>query len=201
MGLRKGGRARVVGFKNGRVELNVAADIEADALVIAVGDESIGLLHVAPELLVLRSIKGQILLFPNSTLTGRIVRFAGGYLCGGENGILLGATMEDAWTQPGFDDHGDAYLRGLAKRYAPVLADEWGQGAFGFRASTPDGLPLVGPSATPGVWLATGARRNGWLLAPMIAETLAREMTGGPGEPAFAPGRFTAPLARTGSGS
>ena len=33
--------------------------------------------------------------------------------------------------------------------------------AAGVRAATPDGLPLVGFSRTPGVILAVGARRNG----------------------------------------
>ena len=61
------------------------------------------------------------------------------------------------------------------------------------RAATPDGLPLVGESGRPGVWLAMGARRNGWLLAPLIAQVLADQLAGGDGGPwaaAFAPGRF-----------
>jgi glycine oxidase len=43
----------------------------------------------------------------------------------------------------------------------------------GVRAATPDGLALVGRSAAPRVILATGARRNGWLLAPLIASAVA----------------------------
>jgi len=38
-------------------------------------------------------------------------------------------------------------------------------------------------------WLATGARRNGWLLAPVIAEALLDGLGGGAGEPALAPTR------------
>jgi glycine oxidase len=48
----------------------------------------------------------------------------------------------------------------------------------GVRAATPDGLPLVGPSAAPGVLLAVGARRNGWLLAPLVAKVVAAYVTG-----------------------
>jgi glycine oxidase len=49
--------------------------------------------------------------------------------------------------------------------------------AVGVRAATPDGLPLVGRSSTPGVWIAAGARRNGWLLAPLIAKVLTAALT------------------------
>ena len=61
------------------------------------------------------------------------------------------------------------------------------------RAATPDGLPLVGPSARAGVWLATGARRNGWLLAPLVARMLAAYLSDrdpGPYAGLLAPRRF-----------
>jgi glycine oxidase len=47
------------------------------------------------------------------------------------------------------------------------------------RAASPDGLPMVGPSAARGVFLAVGARRNGWLLAPLVARLTAAWVTGG----------------------
>jgi glycine oxidase len=46
------------------------------------------------------------------------------------------------------------------------------------RASSPDGLPLAGASAERGLFLATGARRNGWLLAPLVAETVVAAVAG-----------------------
>jgi glycine oxidase len=57
----------------------------------------------------------------------------------------------------------------------------------GVRASTPDGLPLVGWSATPGVMLAVGARRNGWLLAPLVADLVAAYLKGDNPGPDAAP--------------
>jgi thiazole synthase len=39
----------------------------------------------------------------------------------------------------------------------------------GLRPATPDGLPILGPSAIPGVYYATGHYRNGVLLAPVTA--------------------------------
>jgi glycine oxidase len=48
------------------------------------------------------------------------------------------------------------------------------------RATTPDGLPLVGASSQPDLVLALGARRNGWLLAPMIAAAVVEALAGRP---------------------
>jgi glycine oxidase len=53
-------------------------------------------------------------------------------------------------------------------------------------------LPLVGASHTPGVVLAVGARRNGWLLAPLIAAAVARCAAGADPvwpDPLFSPSR------------
>jgi glycine oxidase len=75
-------------------------------------------------------------------------------------------------------DAAAAALRRLAARLVPALEGAAFTGEAGVRAATPDGLPLVGPSALPGVFLATGARRNGWLLAPLVAELSASYLAG-----------------------
>jgi glycine oxidase len=65
--------------------------------------------------------------------------------------------------------------------------------AAGVRAATPDGLPMVGEARRPDVVLAVGARRNGWLLAPMIAEVVLDALAGRPRGAAaqqFDPARF-----------
>ncbi|PXA83940.1 D-amino-acid oxidase, partial [Caulobacter sp. D5] len=80
-----------------------------------------------------------------------------------------------------------------AVRLRPELAGASASIEVGVRASTPDGLPLVGESRTAGVILAAGARRNGWLLAPLVADMVAAYLTGAdPGEDAaaFDPRRF-----------
>ena len=66
-------------------------------------------------------------------------------------------------------------------------------GAAGVRSATPDGLPMVGPSSAPGVFLAMGARRNGWLLAPLMAQVLSDQLAGAAPAPwagLFRPSRF-----------
>ena len=64
----------------------------------------------------------------------------------------------------------------------------------GFRAATPDKLPLIGPSAEdPTVWLATGHEGLGITTSLMTAELIAAGLTGGTppiAAQAYLPSRF-----------
>jgi glycine oxidase len=178
--------AAVVGFAPGRADLSDGTAVPADALVIASG-ASRSLLGVAPDLSVLTPIKGHILTLAIETPPRRVVRFEGGYLCPATNGVLLGATMEVGREDTAIDEARVQGLLALARRYAPDLDHASATPRVGVRASTPDGWPLVGRAKADGVWLAVGARRNGWLLAPWVARSIAE--------------RITQRAARTGSGS
>jgi thiazole synthase len=88
--------------------------------------------------------------------------------------IIVGATSEDV----GFLPHNTASgIQGLHKRalgLCPTLAaypidEQW----WGFRPSTPDEMPILGPSPQPNLLLATGHYRNGILLAPATAQLIA----------------------------
>ncbi|WP_407318890.1 glycine oxidase ThiO [Isoptericola halotolerans] len=46
------------------------------------------------------------------------------------------------------------------------------------RPSTPDNVPLLGPTHVPGLHLATGHHRNGILLAPLTADVVVAGLTG-----------------------
>jgi glycine oxidase len=48
----------------------------------------------------------------------------------------------------------------------------------GVRGAAPDGLPIAGALPVPGLFAATAPRRNGWLLAPMVAEVVAAAIAG-----------------------
>jgi glycine oxidase len=84
------------------------------------------------------------------------------------------------------------HLRGRAVAVIPALAhwrldEHWA----GLRPASPDGLPLLGPSHRPGLFIASGQFRNGILFAPAIARLMA-DMLLGKAEPipAFDPRRF-----------
>ncbi|MGB6630088.1 MAG: FAD-dependent oxidoreductase, partial [Terriglobales bacterium] len=47
----------------------------------------------------------------------------------------------------------------------------------GLRPGTPDGLPIMGATPTPGYFVATGHFRDGILLAPVTAKLMGQMMT------------------------
>ena len=149
--------------------------LAADALVIATG-AALGLATLAPELSSLTPIKGHILEFAGVEIGPEVVRFEGGYICPTPAGCLVGATMEPGRADTTIEPTQVARLQTMAACYAPSLTKAPATARAGVRASTPEGSPTVGRSSAPGVWLAVGARRNGWLLAPQVAATLLREI-------------------------
>jgi glycine oxidase len=108
-------------------------------------------------------------------------------------GAVVGATMEEGRSDRDIDPEAVARLAAGARRLFPSLETAGIEARAGVRAATPDGLPLVGAGETEGVLVARGARRNGWLLAPLIAEVLLDRLAGRPASgaaAAFDPGRF-----------
>lgn len=153
----------------------VRARDEADVLVIATGARE-GLEAVVPELALLSPIKGHIVRVASAS-AGATVRAAGVYAAPG-SGMAFGATMEAGRGDVAIEEDKAGPLLAAGLRLFPGLRGAPVQMAAGVRATTPDGLPMVGASATPGVMLAVGSRRNGWLLAPLVAAMVAACVTG-----------------------
>ena len=176
------------------VAFSDGAAAPADSLVLAAGLAPTGFDPPPEELAALQPIKGQLASVTGAAPRGGpVVRGEGIYLVPRAAGPIAGATMEPGARDLSVDPDAVERLRAAAVGLYPDLAGAAAIGAAGIRAATPDGLPLVGESRTPGVWLAMGARRNGWLLAPLIADVLADQLTGGDGGPwarLFAPDRF-----------
>lgn len=93
--------------------------------------------------------------------------------------ILLGATVEDA----GFDKRTDANtiekLYRAAAKVVPKIGemrihDAWA----GLRPASPDKLPILGQTAMPGYFAATGHYRDGIMLAPITAALMTQLITG-----------------------
>jgi glycine oxidase len=96
-----------------------------------------------------------------------------------DGSLIVGATVEER----GFDTQvtagGVLELLREAYRLLPEVAEMELVGATaGLRPGTPDNLPLVGPGAIDGLLLATGHYRNGILLAPLAAQTVAGSLAG-----------------------
>jgi len=173
---------------------SVQARGPADWLVVATGADR-RLADIAPELSRLSPIKGQILRY-SDVRGGRIsLRGEGAYAVPAADGLAVGATMEAGRDDAEVDPATLAPLAAAAGRLFPGLAQATFGVSVGVRAATPDGLPMVGFSQAPGVILTVGARRNGWLLAPLVAQIVAALATGadvGPYARRLDPLRFAA---------
>lgn len=164
---------------------------EDGPLVVAAGYASI--LFDAPELGCLAPIKGQIIKVSGGPRSGPTIRAQGAYIVPQACGAVVGATMEEGVDDTLVDEAVIARLLQAAEIVVPGLCEHRGLAMAGVRASTPDGLPLVGPSSREGVFLAVGARRNGWLLAPLVGRMVAAYLTGddpGPYAARLDPRRF-----------
>jgi glycine oxidase len=170
----------------------VTGRADTDWLVVATGAGQ-GLTGVAPELQALTPIKGRILRYADRR-GGRVsLRGEAAYAVPGTEGLAVGATMEPGRTDTEADLASLAPMIAAAERLFPGLSGATFNVSAGVRASTPDGLPMVGPAAAPGVILAVGARRNGWLLAPLVARIVTACVTGadaGPYASRLDPARF-----------
>jgi glycine oxidase len=138
--------------------------------VLACGYQAV---ELAPELAVLSPIRGQLLRFPHGPSDGPVLRAAHAYLAPSRGGTVVGATMDEGRDDLAADPASTARLLAAAEELSPGLSSTPFTAHVGVRAAAPDGLPIVGPSIIDGVWVAAGARRNGWLLAPMVAQVVA----------------------------
>jgi glycine oxidase len=154
--------------------------------------------QIAPHAFPTRPVKGQMLCLasPSRSLLKHVVRSPDVYLIPRSDGrIIIGTTLEEA----GFDKRTDvATIQRLHRaaiamlpelRNAKILED-WA----GLRPGTPDALPILGATGTPGYFVATGHFRDGILLAPITAQVMAQVIEGKYPEhdlAPFSPARFS----------
>ena len=150
----------------------------ADRLVIATGAGR-DLAALSPELDHLTPIKGQLARLRTAISPDLVLRTEGAYAAATPGGLVLGATMEPGRADREVEPAALAPLLEAGSRLFPGLEGATHLGQAGVRAATPDGLPLVGRGVEAGVLLAVGARRNGWLLAPLVARIIAACVTEG----------------------
>lgn len=181
----------VAAFEPGALTLTDGRRLALDVLVLATGP-GVREGRIAPETTALTPIKGQILRATAVDDDPAVVRGEGVYLAPGQ-ALAVGATMEAGRDDLAPDASATQALRQAAQALRPALDLDRAAVEVGVRATTPDGLPLVGWSRAPGVMLAVGARRNGWLFAPLVAAMVAAYLAGdnpGPEAAAFDARRF-----------
>lgn len=175
-----------------RVETTAGAQ-HAEHLILATGADP-ALDGLPPEaraaVACITPIRGQIGLVKEK-LVDHVVRGPGAYVAPMGEGSVIGATMEP----------GERSVTPDGARCEAMLAAAWlvlGQTPrpltidwrAGVRGTTPDGLPMAGQVA-PGLHVALGPRRNGWLLGPLVGAVVADATEGRPvAEPTLHPLRF-----------
>jgi glycine oxidase len=107
-----------------------------------------------------------------------VLRAPDGYVGPSRNGLMIGATMVVGCRDASPDPEASRRLEGMAERLLgrPLARSVVWSG--GVRGATVDGLPMAGPTDCPGLHLALGPRRNGWLLGPLVGEILADGIEG-----------------------
>ena len=155
--------------------------------------------QIAPHAFPTRPVKGQMmcLLSPARNLLKHVLRAPDVYLIPRSDGrIIVGTTVEEA----GFDKRTDVATIQRLHRAAVALVPELRNAKIledwaGLRPGTPDSLPILGATATPGYYVATGHFRDGILLAPITAQVMAEVITGTGSNydlKPFSPARFPA---------
>jgi len=93
--------------------------------------------------------------------------------------IVIGASRQYGNEDPSIDQHIVQQLLDRAHAYMPALAAfEISNVRVGFRAATPDKLPLIGPTRDPTIYLAAGFEGLGITCAPGAGRLLVDSLLG-----------------------
>ena len=97
--------------------------------------------------------------------------------------LVLGATSEEFGCDTTVTAGGVYELLRDAHELVPGITElRWPRRSAGLRPGSPDNAPLLGPTALPGLLLATGHHRNGVLLTPVTGDVMADVLTSATGE-------------------
>ncbi|MFP3990778.1 glycine oxidase ThiO [Streptomyces sp. E11-3] len=183
-------RLTVAGDRARGAVLADGTELAADQVVLAAGSLSGKLAGVPAAVLPpVRPVKGQVLRLtvpssyaPFLSRTVRaVVRGSHVYLVPRENGeLVIGATSEELGWDTTVTAGGVYELLRDAHELVPGLTElPLTETRAGLRPGSPDNAPLLGPTALPGLQLATGHHRNGVLLTPITGEVMAHALTTG----------------------
>ncbi|MEU6395157.1 glycine oxidase ThiO [Streptomyces sp. NPDC046939] len=203
----KAERLSVIHDKARGVTLADGTVLEAGQTVLAAGSHSASLPGVPDEVRPpVRPVKGQVLRltvppryapFLSRTIRA-VVRGNHLYLVPRVDGeLVVGATSEELGWDTTVTAGGVYELLRDAHELVPGITElPLTETCAGLRPGSPDNAPLLGPTALPGLLLATGHYRNGVLLTPVTGDAMAHALTTGelPEEARpFTPDRFPAP--------
>jgi glycine oxidase len=185
-----------ISLNGGRVDGLVLANgnkVSAEVVVLAAGAWSRGIAGLPPELRPpVRPIKGQTLALrmdANAPLLNHVLWAPGAYLVPRRNGrLIIGATVEEKGFDTSLTAGGLLTLLEAAWRAVPAIEElpieeTW----VGHRPGSRDDAPILGRAPVDGLIYATGHHRNGILLTPVTADTIAQLVAEGVADAAIRP--------------
>jgi glycine oxidase len=138
--------------------------------------------QIAPYNFPTRPVKGQMLcvVMKQKEMVRHVIRTPNVYLIPRTDGrLLIGATQEEVGFNKQTVPETIQKLHRSALDVVPNLAEARILEAWaGLRPGTPDALPILGATETPGYFVATGHFRDGILLAPVTAKVMGRVIAG-----------------------
>jgi sarcosine oxidase subunit beta len=169
-----------------------------DAVLVAAGAHTKRVLETAGVPVALKPYRVQALVTeptPASADLPMCFDATGGYYVRPrDGGLLVGDGTERVETDPDDWTHGadEAFVESARERLTARVRGSAGgirKAWAGLCTATPDGDPLLG-EIRPNLFVASGFHGHGFMRAPALGETIAEEMLGGKGIPAFDPARF-----------
>ena len=173
----------------------------ADMVLLAAGAWSYDIDGVPPVARPpVRPLKGQVIALrmePRAPIVDRVIWGPGIYLVPRRDGtLILGATVEEKGFDKDLTAGGIFRLLEAAWEILPQIEelpiqDMW----VGFRPTSRDDAPILGPTPVDGLVIATGHHRNGVLLAPLTIDAVSAFMLDGTLPKSIEPfgiGRFNA---------
>lgn len=169
------------------VRLADGTEIRARQVMLAAGCWTGDIAGLPPGVLPpIRPVKGQVIRLRARTpflrrCTRGLVRGSSVYLVPRADGeIVIGATQEEMGFDTTVTAGGLWELLRDARELLPGLTElEFAEVSAGLRPGSPDNAPVMGPTALPGLYVATGHFRNGVLLAPVSADVMAEVLVDG----------------------
>jgi glycine oxidase len=182
---------RVVGVTDGK------ESILAHNVLLCAGAWSGKIGGVPPEIVAgIRPVAGQMVQLRGERRLNQVIYSKTCYLVPRRDGrLIVGATVEEVGFQKRVTAGGVSGLLKAACALVPELEDaplenHWA----GLRPTTPDALPMLGPTSLENLFVAVGHGRNGILLSPATADALTSAILDrGEMPAAFSPARFAAP--------
>jgi glycine oxidase len=154
-----------------------AGRCRATTVVLAAGAWTAGSLLPDGLVVPVRPLKGQALALTSTAETGtlsHIVWTEQVHMAPkGDGRLIVGATVEERGFDAAVTAGGLYALLEGARRAFPAIEEMAVEAIWtGFRPSSIDDAPILGTTGIPGLAIATGHHRNGYLLTPMTAAAI-----------------------------